>query len=266
MRRARTELLLTLTTSLLLCAGAAFSLECTKKTTTTAYTVVYESPPRYVTGSGWQGTQTDQLAKGTTVYICREQNLAFGFTTRTWVQVQYRLGDSREWKNGWIPSETLTMRRDSDSHGLFAMLIVPANAEESPPQTAASTSTEELPPPLPPAASTGPSSLDSATAISWWDLCTLYGPLFLALVLGILAKVGVDCLDDWNNLTVRNHMLRGHVRNGLIALLVSPIVFLSFLSTGQFPAAKQTFLILALLAFQNGFFWQTVLKKGEKTV
>jgi hypothetical protein len=94
----------------------------------------------------------------------------------------------------------------------------------------------------------------------------LYGPLFVALVLGILAKIGVDCLDDWHKLSLRKRTLRGQVRNGLIAILVSPIVFLGFLNTGQFPAVRQTFIVLMLLAFQNGFFWQAVPKKGEQTV
>ncbi len=47
------------------------------------------------------------------------------------------------------------------------------------------------------------------------------------------------------------------------AVLVSPIVFLGFLTAGQFGSSKQTFLLLSLLAFQNGFFWQTVLKRDR---
>jgi len=39
------------------------------------------------------------------------------------------------------------------------------------------------------------------------------------------------------------------------------IPFLGLLSAGQFSGEKQTFIVLTLLAFQNGFFWQTVLKR-----
>ena len=78
------------------------------------------------------------------------------------------------------------------------------------------------------------------------------------MVLGMLAKAVVDWLDEpgWSS-------IRPHVRSGLIALLVSPIVFLGFLNAGQFSVSTQAFLVLMLLAFQNGFFWQTVLKRAD---
>ena len=50
--------------------------------------------------------------------------------------------------------------------------------------------------------------------------------------------------------------------SGAMAIVVSPIVFLGFITAGQFNSSSQTFLVLALFAFQNGFFWQTVLKRS----
>jgi hypothetical protein len=89
------------------------------------------------------------------------------------------------------------------------------------------------------------------------DLGMLYWPLFVAMLLGMIAKAGVDLLDAPDK-----SLKKEHLRNAVVAVLVSPIVFLGFLSAGQFSASPQTFIVLWLLAFQNGFFWQTVLKRN----
>jgi hypothetical protein len=89
------------------------------------------------------------------------------------------------------------------------------------------------------------------------ELWTLYGPLFLAMLLGMTAKGLVDYLDASGDTST----LWEHSRNAFVAVLVSPIVFLGFLTAGQFSTSTQTFLVLSLLAFQNGFFWQSVLKR-----
>jgi hypothetical protein len=239
---------------LLLGLGPAAAQQCATRTTLKSFATVYENPPHYVTGAGLQGNRTDQLPPGTAVFICRQENVDFGFSSRVWVQIQYRAG-GQGWRNGWIPQESLPAPRTVDLwQRLLDNVIAPAGAQAPP------GSNEELPPPL---SSEAPSPA-STNDIAWSDLATLYGPLFAALLLGILAKVGVDCLDDWSNVTVRRDKMRDHMRNGLIAILVSPIVFLGFLNAGQFPTAKQTFMVLALLAFQNGFFWQTVLKKSPQ--
>jgi hypothetical protein len=233
--------------------GPVTAQQCASRTTLRSFATVYEHPPRYVTGAGLQGTQTDQLPPGTPVFICRQLTVDFGFASKVWVQIQYRVG-SQGWRNGWIAQESVAARRAPDLwQRLLDNVIAAADAQTSPGND------EQFPPPLPP----GANSQVSSTDVAWGDLATLYGPLFAALLLGIAAKVGVDCLDDWNNVALRRDKTRDHVRNGLIAILVSPIVFLGFLNAGQFPTAKQTFMVLALLAFQNGFFWQTVLKKNQ---
>jgi hypothetical protein len=90
-------------------------------------------------------------------------------------------------------------------------------------------------------------------------MLTLYRPLFIAMLIGVVAKATVDWLDASDN-----SVLRQHIRNAVTAFLVSPIVFLGFLNAGQFSTSRQTFIVLCLLAFQNGFFWQTVLKKDNR--
>jgi hypothetical protein len=94
--------------------------------------------------------------------------------------------------------------------------------------------------------------------VSLGDLAVLYAPLFVAMLLGMVAKAVVDWLD-----TPSMAALKEHGRNALIAILVSPIVFLGFLNAGEFSTSTQTFVVLWLLAFQNGFFWQTVLKRDS---
>ncbi|HZF26382.1 MAG TPA: hypothetical protein VEZ88_08980 [Steroidobacteraceae bacterium] len=194
--------------------------------------------------------------------MCREISVEFGFSTRTWVQIGYPLA-AGGWRYGWIPKDTLRMAMRTDGprllYGLFA-LIPSAHADE--------TSTAEQrwgpPPPLPTDSQNGAAMQGSRASLSWADLSALYGPLFIAMLIGMIIKVAVDLVDAWGQPAPQGSRLRSHLRNGAIAILVSPIVFLGFLNAGEFSGARQTFLVLALLAFQNGFFWQTVLKKGER--
>ena len=115
------------------------------------------------------------------------------------------------------------------------------------------------PPPAP--ASQSVSNLaptgDNTSSASLSEQLKLYGPLFVAMLIGMIAKGMVDWLD-----TSDSAVLKMHLRNACVAFFVSPIVFLGFLSAGQFSTSNQTFLVLCLLAFQNGFFWQTVLKRN----
>ncbi len=76
------------------------------------------------------------------------------------------------------------------------------------------------------------------------------------MVLGMLAKAIFDALDEHKPSWLE------HLRHGAMAIVVSPMVFLGFITAGQFSGNSQTFLVLALFAFQNGFFWQTVLTRN----
>lgn len=225
---------------------------------------VYRDVPRYVTGSGWQGERIATLRSNTQVYICGEQSVAFGFSTKIWVQVAYQ-GAKRDWRYGWVLTDTVTILssrfRETDSTNRYSLVEV-AYAGELPVANQDKTAWKLGPPPVAPppqgdekSASVtkepGPASLS--------DLGELYWPLFAAMLLGMLAKAGVDWLDASDKA-----MMWQHLRNAVISILVSPIVFLGFLSAGQFSTSTQTFVVLCLLAFQNGFFWQTVLKRNVR--
>jgi hypothetical protein len=225
---------------------------------------IYRQVPRYVTGGGWQGERVATLRGNTQVYVCGERNVAFGFSTKVWVQIAFESAN-RSWQYGWVLKESITMAlsgyREIGAGAPFFPIAV-AFAGDPPAGQATDAWTLGPPPALPPLQSDDKSTssgVKETSPTSLTDLGELYWPLFLAMVLGMLAKAGVDWLDAADSSTMWQHM-----RNAVVAILVSPIVFLGFLTAGQFSTSTQTFVILCLLAFQNGFFWQTVLKRNVR--
>jgi hypothetical protein len=222
---------------------------------------VYKQVPKYVTGSGWHGERVTTLRSHTQVYLCGEQSAGFGFSTKTWMQIAYE-GANRSWQYGWVLKDTLTILssrlRENDIGSKYALITdafagAPSTGQDQTPWTLG-------PPPVTPP----PQSEEKSASVtkepgsaSLSDLGELYWPLFVAMLLGMLAKAGVDWLDASDK-----SLMRQHLRNALVTILVSPIVFLGFLSAGQFSTSTQTFVVLFLLSFQNGFFWQTVLKRN----
>ena len=223
---------------------------------------VYEQIPKYVTGSGWQGHRVMMLRSNTQVYICGEQSVDFGFSTKVWVQIAYEKGNGK-WQYGWIFHEKiqfLSGRLHEIDPTIRYSLIGTAFADE--PAVSSPNKTEWKlgpPPPVPTSQDEGTaaSSTKEPSPTTLSDLGVLYWPLFAAMLLGMGAKAGVDLIDASDK-----SLKKEHLRNAVVAFLVSPIVFLGFLSAGQFSASPQTFVVLWLLAFQNGFFWQTILKRN----
>lgn len=252
--------------ALLLLSPAVVAQKCDRRSALVSDTDVFESPPRYVTGVGWRGNVLVRLPSGTEVYICRESNVDFGFASKTWVQIAYRQGP--QWpKYGWVIKEAMRAARNADPDADYWTFLVGSAQAASRPSTVPSTApsaepadTGQLPAAAPPAPAPSEATGNSGNTMlpSTEDLLALYLPLFYAMLLGMCAKVLVDMLDAWDK-----RLLWAHLRNGVIAILVSPIVFLGLLSAGQFSGEKQTFVVLALLAFQNGFFWQTILKRDS---
>lgn len=204
------------------------------------------------------------LRGNTQVYVCGERSVAFGFSTKAWVQIAFE-GSNRTWQYGWVLKEYITLassgRRESEIGAATSFLIAVALAGGPTASQEKNAWTLGPPPALPPLQSEDKSvpSVKESGSASLSDLGELYWPLFVAMLLGMLAKAGVDCLDAADSSVMWQHM-----RNTFVAFLVSPIVFLGFLSAGQFSTSTQTFVVLCLLAFQNGFFWQTVLKRNVR--
>ncbi len=225
-------------------------------------TDAYENVPQFVTGRGWQGKRIASLRQATQVYICSEQNADFGLSTKAWLHVAFRQmrNGKEEWVYGWVLGEAVTSlprgRSSQADHGYSIMKVALADQSATPSAPAENSWSLGSPPSAPPAVgASSPTQGQTPTTIG--DLAVLYRPLFIAMLLGMIAKTAVDWLD-----TRRKGTLIEHLRNGSIAVLVSPIVFLGFLQAGEFNASTQAFAVLCLLAFQNGFFWQTVLKRN----
>jgi hypothetical protein len=244
-----------------LVAGAQ---QCERRAVIQQESDVYQSPPHYVTGMGWQGERTDVLPNGTQVLECTERSVAFGFSSVIWSQIAYRRGS--DWRYGWILQETLhfvsykrgqpaTLKRASDAFMPVALQVVANNTAG---QADRWLIPDSAPAPSAPPNVAGMPQASPANQPTLGMQLILYWPLFVAMLFGMIAKAAVDLVEEWNK-----ELVVWHLRNGLVAILVSPIVFLGFLNAGNFNLSQQTFLVLLMLAFQNGFFWQTILKKGE---
>lgn len=242
-----------------------FAQSCQRKAEISSGADVFTSPPRFVTGLGWQGNHQAFLMRGTQVYICGEQRIEFGLSTKVWAKIAYR--NSSGFQFGWVLRENVTdwhaWRHDDGSETYFGLIAV-AYAGDLPLQEREQSEWKLGKPPTETSHSGDSEAVSSGgnrASTTLDDLFTLYAPLFIAMLFGMIAKATVDWLDASDN-----SVLQQHVRNAFTAFLVSPIVFLGFLNAGQFSTTRQTFIILCLLAFQNGFFWQTVLKKDSPRV
>jgi hypothetical protein len=106
---------------LLTCPGA-HAEQCAARAITSSTADVYEKPPRFAFGAGWQGTQIERLSSGVSVFVCSEIDLQFGLTTRTWVQIGYRTAG--DWRYGWVSKEAVrtAVRTDGTIKRLYASL------------------------------------------------------------------------------------------------------------------------------------------------
>jgi hypothetical protein len=243
-----------------LVAGAQ---QCTRRAVIQTDSDVYQSPPRYVTGAGWQGERTDVLPRGTQVLECEERPISFGFSSKIWSRVAYRRASA--WSYGWVLQEGLRYVSDERNRPRTtrsaAIAILPVAYQlvaGEPAGQATQWSIPDTAPPPPPSSEGARVATESPiNTPTLSEQMGLYWPLFIAMLFGMVAKAAVDLVEEWNKALVVRHL-----RNGFVAFLVSPIVFLGFLNAGKFDGSQQTFLVLLMLSFQNGFFWQTILK-GE---
>ena len=85
----------------------------------------------------------------------------------------------------------------------------------------------------------------------------MLGVAFFFVITGMIGKVVYDELDSGKAPSISSTF---NLSKCLKALIVAPIVFLTFLNVGDFSFQTEMAVIIFLcLAFQNGFFWQTVL-------
>jgi hypothetical protein len=114
----------------LLATSLAHSQECGARAITSSTAEVYENPPRFAFGVGWEGAQIERLSPGVSIFVCQERDLRFGLTTRTWVQIGYRAAG--DWRYGWISKEAvrIAVRTDGVIRRLYA--FIPARVRACP--------------------------------------------------------------------------------------------------------------------------------------
>lgn len=215
---------------------------CERTAKTTTSTEVYSEAPVYVTGQGWQlGPPVVTLPEGTNISVCEEKKVGVLFDKRTWFWVEYEL--DTEAGNGWIFSgqTDLGVLLDGSGHKVAARpslsFVSPANAQ--PTALAAGMPNNGLPQSVP---------------------FIIMTSSFIAIILGMVAKVVFDTIDQR-----RSFVLSDFGRNLIRSIVVAPIVFLAFLKLGNFAIVGDSNIMIGFcLAFQNGFFWQTVLQRPDQ--
>jgi len=231
---------------------------CHQRATTTSALTVYDRPPDLKTGRGVvYGGVTARLTANSQVFVCREVAVGFGFSKLRWYQIAFRSTDnSHQWRFGWVAADQLHISKKVDSDREFAF-IAAARAETSPynpPIIRAELAPDADPPQVPTTGDVaGPDqSMAFSLELNLWIF------LLLALVAGILAQTLVDLLDARSAVTVK-----GASKRLIKPLLFSPIVFLAFMETAELNVGTdKQLLILSLLAFQAGFFWQNVFAQS----
>lgn len=221
-------LLFSFPTNAQVCSGA-------KPATINAATDVYEYPPTFSTGSGYARSKIiTTLQPHTSVFVCADRSVGVVFDKQTWVQIEFDDG-----KTGWVYAAAVSIAGvnipdDKKALDVLSVFITTAHAEST-----------QAAPMAPPKASPAPS------------LWPIYILMFFAVCIGMAAKA----LFDW--LQQNGAIDQNYKRETLKAWLVSPIVFTGVLQAGDFSLETATkFALLLCWAFQNGFFWQTVLVKS----
>jgi hypothetical protein len=212
--------------------------QCNRTARSVANTEVYNAAPLYYTGSGWKlGTVIDQLPTKTLVRICETREIGFFFDKKQWHRIEYSTN-----RTGWIYAGHVDVSRAQESRPFLALFGASTAEAQSTGRASEATNTADIVP--------------SNTGV------LIYGLAFISMVLGMFGKVTFDELDSTNKIPFWNCF---NPRKYVRALIVSPFVFGAFLEAGNYALASQTSILVgAFMAFQNGFFWQTVIPQLAK--
>lgn len=242
--------------------STARAQDCKIKTTTLIETPVFEKPAtQFNTSKGWvYGKPLAILAPNVTVFVCDEQTVRFGVISQGWSEIAYWA--KGKWQHGWVVTQNL-QRAAADLESMFLarikqFLSIPSvHAQspvigENPPANAG-------PPPPAPAAETTKSATETVAS----DLYRFYVWLFGFMILGMMGKIMFDMLIETGKIE-----WKARARAGILPLIVSPIVFLGIMNAADSNAAAtvSSFIALCCSAFQNGFFWHTILDRGGVSV
>lgn len=233
---AMTRLLLALAILLNLSAlPAQGGTPCDKIATTVAETKIYDAAPVFYTGSGWKfGREVGAAPANSQIRVCKKVRIGFFTNRKIWYQIKY--GDLY----GWVFSGSINLSSLAAPSFNFAELFLIRRAF----------------------AQSGASSGHEISVVPTGTRFFIYLLAFIAVVLGMFGKVVFDELDGDNKPSIRECL---EPRKCLKALIIAPVVFLGFLTAGNFALQNELNIIVGLcLAFQNGFFFQTVTPTKAK--
>jgi hypothetical protein len=223
-------------------ATYALSADCGARSTVAAATNVYDREPVFSSRTGW--TLGDPIAKlnaGDTVFVCAENSVGIFFNKQTWYRINF---NGHEF--GWIPADFINVSdqrpdaRQPNRSLLSGLLVGPAYAQEAP----ARADDNAAPPP------------------PGFSLKLLMLISFVFIILGIFAKVTFDEIEKNKSFGWRQVI---DLRKCVKGIVVSPMVFITFLAAGNFAFANEVAVVIFFcLAFQNGFFWQTVIPSSKE--
>jgi hypothetical protein len=194
--------------------------ECARQATVRATTDVYDRPPTFYTGEGWKLGQVVGRLERGRTVLVCEEKDVGFFGIQRKGWVRIQA------PAGWIFREKLSANAAAPRFSL----VPPAYAEDT-------------------------DRADGGTGLPELDAGPFYAVIFGGLLFGMLAKAFFDELEEPAFSTQRT------MRRSVKALLVSPIVAIGILQAGNYGFTSTfSFWVSLFIAFQNGFFWQTLLR------
>lgn len=229
--------------------------DCTQKGVINNKTTLWSCAPQYSTGNGWNyGEKVGTLPAGVEVYVCQKITVGFGRSTQKWAQISYYYDN--QWWFAWILKDYIDLT--SSNYPLRIRNIfftVEAFAQTGLTENIRNIDVDKFALPddqKPPSPDASSRNIDENLP----SKLMIYIYLFFSMISGIIAKVIYDIVATKQKVKVKENLLRG-----LLALIISPMIFLTVIQSADLGIqSPKGFITLILFSFQNGFFWQTIFK------
>lgn len=204
--------------------------KCTQIAHTVSSTAVYDKSPTFYSGSGWKlGKVITTLAPNTEVRICEKVRAGLFVGKKEWLGIEFNDG-----QRGWVFAGQVKIAAARGERPALALMPVAHGAAQE----------TGLP-------------ADGVPDLGRWSLIAT---ALAFVLLGMVGKVVYDEVDKSPKVSFRTCFRLGKCIKAMIA---APLSFGAFLQVGDFSFPSETAVVIFLcMAFQNGFFWQTLLPAG----
>lgn len=201
---------------------------------TTGPTVVYDRPPSFSTGAGWQyGSEIARLPSNSAISVCETASVGLFVDKKKWLRID--LGGGR---SGWIFAGTTTLA-DARAPSWLRFDLSPI------PSAVAADGN----------AGAGLPGFSDRKMILIALLCVLLG-MFGKLVFD---EAEANAAFSWQQCLQPRKFIK--------AFVAAPIALVAFLNLGNFAFTSEVAVVVSwCMAFQNGFFWQTLLPAAKMSV